>query len=251
MKGFVAISIFEVKRVLRSKPFLITTIGFPALFYSFFLKNAPHGGSTPIDNTIWSKYYMVSMVTYGTIVASFNAGGARMASERAAGWVRRLRLTPLSGPRYVLSKLISSMVVTLPTILLVEVVASVVGKVSLGVGTWVSITFLSWAASLVFSSLGVLMGFLTTSNSTQGISNVLLFGLTFVGGLFTPTKFFPKGLQAVAKWLPTYNMATLGWSRLGVSVSTLHSFLILLAYTLVFCVLLLRRYRSDQAVLVK
>ena len=87
---------FEVGRLLRSWKFLAITVGFPVIFYILFLGNQTAGHV--VDGTVpWRVYLMVSMSSFGALVAALNAAGTRLSMERASGWARQLRITPHPG----------------------------------------------------------------------------------------------------------------------------------------------------------
>ncbi len=138
---------FELDRLVRSWKFLAVTVGFPVIFYMLFL-----GDHTPgklIAGTVpWRVYLMVSMCSFGALVAGLNAGGTRLSGERATGWARQLRVTPLPGWSYVATKVTASMVVVLPVLILVEVVGAAFGGVSLPAATWVELTLLMWVTAV-------------------------------------------------------------------------------------------------------
>ena len=82
-----------------------------------------------IDGTVpWRVYLMVSMCSFGALVAALTAGGARLSTERASGWARQLRVTPLPTWAYVATKVTASMLVILPVICLVELVGATFGE---------------------------------------------------------------------------------------------------------------------------
>ena len=121
---------FEVGRLVRSWKFLVITVGFPVTFYMLFLGDRQAG--QVIDGTVpWRVYLMVSMCSFGALVAALTAGGARLSTERASGWARQLRVTPLPTWAYVATKVTASMLVILPVICLVEVVGATFGEVDL------------------------------------------------------------------------------------------------------------------------
>ena len=138
MTGLVAFLRFEVLRLMRNPRYVAITIGFPVIFYSLFLHSlqpAVHIAGTP-----WHTYFMVSMASFGAMVAALNAGGTRLASERASGWTRQLRVTPLPAWSYITTKMAASMIIALPVICLVEVTGLLVGGVRLGLGAWALLT---------------------------------------------------------------------------------------------------------------
>ncbi len=126
----VAFGRFEVGRLVRSWKFLAITVGFPVIFYILFLGD--HSAGKVVDGTVpWRVYLMVSMCSFGALVAALNAGGTRLSMERASGWARLLRITPIPAWSYVATKVVASMLVVLPVIVLVEAVGAGFGDVRL------------------------------------------------------------------------------------------------------------------------
>src|SRR4029453_5720721 len=70
-------------------------------------------------------YVLISMAVYGAMLAT-TAGGAMVSIERAVGWSRQLRLTPLRPVAYVAVKLVVAMTIGAISV----VVAFAVGAVS-------------------------------------------------------------------------------------------------------------------------
>ena len=108
MTGWGALLRFEVRRLLRNVRYVGISVGFPVVFYVLFLHN--EHPAAHIAGTTWRTYFMVSMASFGAMVASLNAGGTRLAAERASGWTRQLRVTPLPAWSYVTTKTAASMV---------------------------------------------------------------------------------------------------------------------------------------------
>ena len=185
---------FEVGRLLRSWKFLAITVGFPVIFYILFLGNQTAGHV--VDGTVpWHVYLMVTMSSFGALVAALNAGGTRLSMERASGWARQLRITPIPSWSYVATKVVASMFVVLPVIVLVEAVGAGFGDVRLTAAQWVGLTVLMWATSLPFAVLGVFIGFLVAPEAAFPVVTGLMFILGYFGGLFTPVDQMPGSLQ--------------------------------------------------------
>jgi len=93
----------ESKRALRNPRFLMFTMIFPVVI--FLIDVAAFGnGLVPGSTTVtFAPYIMVSMAAFGAFMAAMNTG-ARTAVERAAGWQRQLRLTPLKPTGYLVAK---------------------------------------------------------------------------------------------------------------------------------------------------
>ncbi|MGC9665787.1 ABC transporter permease [Planosporangium sp. 12N6] len=227
----------EVLRTLRSRVFLGYTVGFPAAFYLLF--------TTVFDHTSRSDsaYAMVSMALYGAIVAALPGFGARIALERTRGWTRQLALSPMRPATYLAIKVLAASMLTVPAVLAVMLLGRVVNHVSLSVTTWIGLLVAVWAASLPFVALGIVVGYTFRDEAAQGVSMVLLFGLSIVGGLWMPVKAFPHWLARIAEVTPTYRAGELGWSVLGATHVSGTGLAILGGWTVLFAVLAGWRFR--------
>ncbi|MCT9084719.1 ABC transporter permease [Streptomyces fulvoviolaceus] len=200
----------ELARALRNRKFLFFSVLYPSLLFLIIAGNA--GGTDKVAGTglTVATYMMVSMASFGALTAVLMGNSERIAKERESGWVRQLRLTTLPGRGYVLAKTASAAVVSLPSIVIVFVVAAAVKDVRLDAWQWLALTGAIWAGSLVFAALGVAIGYLASGDAVRPITMITYFGLSMLGGLWMPTTTFPTWLQDIAKWLPTHAYAALG-----------------------------------------
>ncbi len=242
----VAFAGFEVGRLLRSWKFLAITIGFPVIFYLLFLGD--HTAGAVVDGAVpWRVYLMVSMCSFGALVAALNAGGTRLSMERASGWARQLRVTPIPAWSYVGTKIFASMLVVLPVIALVEVVGAGFGDVRLGAAAWVGLTLLMWASSLPFAVLGVFIGFLVSTEAAFPVVTGLMFVLGYFGGLFTPVDRMPGALQVVAHLLPSYHNDALGLAALDGHTLAFSHWAVLIGYAAVLGLAIAWKHRAQEA----
>ncbi|EFL34646.1 ABC transporter integral membrane protein [Streptomyces viridochromogenes DSM 40736] len=200
----------ELARALRNRKFLFFSVIYPALLFLIIAGNADSTTEVPGSALTLPTYMMVSMASFGALTAVLMGNSERIAKEREGGWVRQLRLTTLPGRGYVLAKTASAAVVSLPSIVIVFVVAAAVKDVTLDPWQWLALTGAIWAGSLVFAALGVALGYLASGDAVRPITMITYFGLSMLGGLWMPTTTFPDWLQNIAKWLPTHAYAALG-----------------------------------------
>ncbi|MEV3854423.1 ABC transporter permease [Streptomyces sp. NPDC050095] len=200
----------EITRALRNKKFLFFSVLYPSIL--FLLIAGQSDTSTMVDGTglNLASFMMVSMASFGALTAVLMGNSERIAKERESGWVRQLRLTTLPGRGYVLAKTASAAVVSLPSIVIVFVVAAVFKDVRYDAWQWLALTVAIWAGSLCFAALGVAIGYLASGDAVRPIVMIVYFGLSILGGLWMPTTTFPDWLQSIAKWLPTHAYAALG-----------------------------------------
>ncbi|MFI6346513.1 ABC transporter permease [Streptomyces sp. NPDC050560] len=199
----------ELTRALRNRKFMFFSVLYPALLFIIIVNS---GGAEQVEGTglTLATFFMVSMASFGALTAVLMGNSERIAKERENGWVRQLRLTTLPGRGYVLAKIASAAVVSLPAIVVVFVVAAVAKDVRLDAWQWVALTFAIWAGSLVFAALGVAIGYIATGDAVRPITMLLYFGLSLLGGLWMPATSFPDWLRHISSWLPTHAYAGLG-----------------------------------------
>lgn len=246
MSALLAFGRFEVGRLLRSWKFLGITVGFPVLFYMLFLRNRD-AGEIVYGGVPWREYLMVSMSSFGALVVALNAGGSRLAMERAGGWARQLRVTPMPAWSYVGVKTTASMLVVLPVVALVELVAATFGGVQLAAGTWVGLTLLLWVSALPFAALGVLVGFAVNTEAVFPVVTGLMFILGYFGGLFTPVSRMAGPLQAAARALPNFHHLSLGLDVLSGRTLGVSHWLVLGGYTAAIAAAIVWRHRVEEA----
>lgn len=234
----------EILRMVRNRRYLIFSLGFPLGFYLLYTKI--FAGAMPFGGTAWAAYFMVSMAAFGAMGAAMSVGGARLAAERASGWTRQLRVTPLPAATYLLVKAAAAEAVALPAVLLVAAAGVVVNHVTLPWQTWLSLLGLLWIGTLLFAALGILLGYLLDVDSAYGGTLAIYFALSMLGGLWMPLDIMPNGIQHLARFLPSYHLASLGWDVLaGKGIKAMH-LVVLAVYTLAFGIIAGWLFRRDE-----
>jgi len=246
MSGLLAFARFEVARLLRSWKFLAITVGFPVIFYMLFLHDQSPGKI--VDGAVtWRVYLMVSMCCFGALVAALNAGGSRLSMERSSGWARQLRVTPIPAWSYVTTKVVASMVVVLPVLVLVELVGMGFGGVSLSVAKWFELTGLLWVSAIPFAILGIFVGFMVHAETAYPVVTGLMFVLGYFGGLFNPVSHMSPSLQTAARILPSFHQASLGLGLLDHQGFGIEDALVLVAYAALLGLAVIWKHRVEES----
>jgi ABC-2 type transport system permease protein len=189
----------DVRRVLRNRRTLVFTLVMPVVFYFSF------GASQPGADT--KAYVMLSFAVYGAMVAATSVG-ASVAVERASGWSRQLRLTPMPPATYVASKVLAAASIALIPVVVELLLGAVTGARMPG-SAWVVGGLVAWVGSLVFAALGLAIGYLVPSENAMQVMGPVLALLALLGGLFVPLEFFGSTLQTVASYTPAYGVGVL------------------------------------------
>ena len=134
---------------------------------------------------------MISVSLYGAALAT-TAGGAMVSIERAAGWSRQLRLTPLSPAAYIVIKTLTAMVLGL---------VSVARRVRRRQGHRQAVAARRpvvrhgrrvWVGSVLFAAFGLFLGFVLPTENVMQFLGLIMALLSFAGGLFIPLSSFPR-----------------------------------------------------------
>jgi ABC-2 type transport system permease protein len=203
----------EVTRLLRNRRTLIFTVIAPPIFFLMFGLNGvyadlPHGSGNE------SASVLISMALYGAVLAC-TSGGAMVSIERATGWSRQLRITPLAPAAYIVIKMATSLVRGGASVIVVYVVGLLARKPRMPVGVWVSTALIVWLGALVFSALGLFIGYLLPAENVMQILGFLLMLCSFGGGLFIPLSQFSHTLRQMAAFTPLYGLNGLVHAPLG------------------------------------
>ena len=193
----------ELRRMLRNRRTVIFTLVFPAaLFLSF---GSSSGWDDDAGNGNVAAYVMVSMALYGAALTAAS-GGAMVAMERAMGWSRQLRLTPLHPAVYILMKALLALVLGAIAITVVNVVGAFQGKPQMPVHVWVECALLTLVCTLVFAALGVFVGYLVPGENAMQVLGPGLALFSFLGNVFIP---LDPGtwIYRIAEWTPMFGVA--------------------------------------------
>lgn len=205
---------YELLRLARNKRLFVFSLGFPLALYLVIAgsqKNAIQQiGGLSIK---FPLFYMVAMAGYGSMIAAIS-GGARIATERATGWNRQLRLTPLSVANYFGAKVITAYVMSLVSIALIYVAGLIYGVHIASAGRWVEMTALLLVGLAPFVAMGVLVGHLLTPDS---LGPALGGGSAFFG--FLGGQWFPLPehgfLHELGQLIPSYWLTRAARTGLG------------------------------------
>src|SRR3954451_536286 len=208
---------FELLRTVRNKRSFFFSLAFPIVMY--FLIALPNRkehnlGGTPGHPThlFAPQFFMIGLLAFGSMIAVLS-GGARIAAERAVGWNRQLRLTPLRARSYFRAKVLTGYLMAAIAIVLLYA-----SGISLGVrmpfADWIRMTGLVLVALIPFAALGIALGHLLTVDSMGPAMGGITALFAFLGGTWFPVTgsgFFVE----LCKSLPSYWLTRAGRIGLG------------------------------------
>jgi ABC-2 type transport system permease protein len=233
---------YELLRTFRNRRFFILSLGFPLVLYFLIAgpqRNNHNLAGSGIDAPL---YYMVGMVAFGTMSGMLSSG-ARIAAERAVGWNRQLRISPLSTRAYLRAKVLTAYMMALLTILVLYISGAALG-VSLPASDWVKMTVLILICLIPFAALGIAVGHMLTPDSIGPAVGGGVALLAFLGGTWFP---IPSHgfLHVIGQLLPSYWLVQASHIALGGHPWPARAWIVIAAWTVVFTVLARRAYRRD------
>jgi ABC-2 type transport system permease protein len=233
---------YELLRTLRNRRFFLLSLGFPlVLFYLLAGSNQSvhdfqHTGiSAPL-------YFMVGLASFGTMGAMLSCG-ARIASERAVGWNRQLRISPLSPRAYFRVKVLTGYMMAAISLIVLYVAGTTLG-VSLTADQWLKMTGLILVALVPFAALGIVIGHLLTPDSVGPAMGGSISLLAFLGGTWFPIP--DHGfLHDVGQFIPSYWLVQASHVAVGGRAWSGMGWGVIAAWTVVLSLLAAQAYRRD------
>ena len=198
----------ELRRVLRNRRTLVFTLIFPIAMF-FFISNTIDPHQQPLGPGLvanLSAWMMVSMALYGAVMAATSAG-ASVSIERASGWSRQLRLTPLRPVVYIVVKMVAALVMGMLAVIATFTAGLIGPAQASGVSLLISAGVIIGGA-FSFAAFGLLMGYLLPGENAIQFLGPILAILAMLGGIFFP---IAEGstYDRVASFTPIYGLAKL------------------------------------------
>ncbi|CAM5653794.1 hypothetical protein SAVIM338S_06595 [Streptomyces avidinii] len=194
----------EVRRALRDTGFVLLGMGMPVVMYLLFTNL---GAADPA----WRTASMVAMAAYGALGAALSTGTG-VAEDKGTGWLRQLRVTPMTPRQVVAGRALTGSVVVLPAIGAVLAAGALVNGVRLEAWQWGAVALALWLGALPFTLLGMGNGYRLSAQTTGLVNVACNLVLSIVGGLWFPVELFPHWLRTVSELTPTHPFAEIGQS---------------------------------------
>jgi ABC-2 type transport system permease protein len=166
----------------------------------------------------------------------------RIAADRAAGWTRQLRLTPLPAGAYLRSKVITSYLLALVTIGLLYAAGALL-DVRLPVEAWLQMTLLLVVGLVPFAALGIVLGHVLSADAIGPAMGGATSLLAFLGGAWFPVG---NGVFAdIARWIPSYWLVQASRAALGGGGWPLQGWVVVAVWSVALAALAGYAYRRD------
>jgi len=198
---------YEFVRLLRTRAFSMSIVGFPVAFYIFFGIVMNRGES--IHGVSVAKYMLATYAVFGMVGAALFGIGVGLSAELSAGWLELKRASPMPPLAYLLAKCCGAMGFGVIIVCLLTVLGVTAAHVSITASEFVRLIGLTMVGVIPFACLGMVLALLVPFNSAPGFANMIYLPMSFCGGLWIPIMMLPHIMQKFALVLPTYHLAQL------------------------------------------
>ena len=201
---------YEIVRTFRNRVFYAVTLALPlVLFYAV----ASGQRSATFDGVRFPLYFMTAMAVYGAMFAAVSPG-ARIVRDRAGGWTRQVRITPLRARTDIAAKVVTAYLIALPSVVLVFLAGASLG-VRLNASQWLEIGGLLLVGLTPFIALGIVLGYLVRADALTPVIGGIVVLFALVGGVYGFQLAHSGPLFDVMKAIPSYWLVQAGKTALG------------------------------------
>lgn len=198
----------ELLRLLREPAYVLPAVLFPVLFYVLFGVLLSGMGAPP-------AFLLAGYGVFGTIGATLFGIGVGVANEREQGLLRLRRALPAHAGGWLLAKMVAAMAFALAISLLLALVGSTLGGVSLPASGWALLLVVNLLGVLPFAALGLLIGSLFGGNAAIAVVNVLFLPMVFLSGLWLPLSMLPDFFARLAPVWPAWHLGQIAFKVVG------------------------------------
>ena len=245
LRAFTYLLYSEIIAVLRSPAALVPTFIFPIMFWTFFgIPNA----AREINGFSVGAYLLCSFAAYSAIQTVFFNIGIAIASERAQGFYKLVRVTPMQVWQVLGAKMLATLALAAVALILLLVYGKFSINLDQPLNIWLEILIRALIGMLPFAALGAFIGYVSKGAQTASpIINLVFFPMAFGSGLFVPLETLPKIMQDIAPYLPSYHSGAFARTAVGINrQDSLEHLIWILGYTVVFVVLAIWAYKRDE-----
>jgi ABC-2 type transport system permease protein len=150
---------------------------------------------------------------------------------------------PVKSGQLLAAKVVASVAMALPAIVLVCATAAAAKGVELPAGQWLGLVGSMWLGSVPFAALGIAIGYALSADAAFPVSYGLYMALSAIGGLWVPPAVLPESFRNVARALPSNRLADLGWQIAGGHAVRRSSVGVLAAWTIGLALIAVLAYR--------
>ncbi|MDR2930243.1 MAG: ABC transporter permease [Propionibacteriaceae bacterium] len=205
----------ETKLALTSVVALVFCIAMPIALYLLF---GATFGKYPAGNGNMNAVILSSMGIYGAAMTATSCAYS-LPVERASGWNRELRLTPLRPWAYVLGKVLAAMIAALVSLIVLYAVGLIVHQAQMPISSWFATLGIAWLSSIGWAALGLFIGLMINKGDPSAVIVPVILVCSFLSGVFQ-IPFEGRVWQIIRQIIPMGGPVRWSESMFGSQVAT-------------------------------
>lgn len=234
MKKFLFQVQINYKRIVfRNLRFLLFSIAMPTGFYLIFTQVI----TQPAASKTWNIAYMISMIVYSSLISSVMTVAHTLLEDHTRKFDLFVALRPSSKSQYYLSMLIVFLSLNILSVLALIMTGILVNQLTINWFHLIGLLFLVPLLSFPLILIGMIISLLGSDNVVNLLSNLIVFPMAILSGLWWPLSIMPPWVQKVGHWLPTYQTAVILRRFINYQRFNFVSFGVLLVWTIILFVL--------------
>lgn len=170
MKNMASLMKIELILMKRQAAYYLLSIGLPSVFYLIF-SGMMSGSDTP-EHVL--RGYLFSMTLFSIMSSAFFSIPSTLQSDKNNNWQKMIQHSPISMVKYYISKLCSTLLTFMLSIIVVFSIGHFVRGVNLPMVDWLLIALILLVGSVVFIAMGY------WSVSYQVLSSCLLWEISSI-----------------------------------------------------------------------
>jgi ABC-2 type transport system permease protein len=231
---------YEILRTLRNPAFAGIVLALPLVLFYAIASAERH---KTFDGTSFPLYFMTAMAAYGAMYAAM-APGARIARDRATGWLRQMRITPLRTRTEFTATAVGAYLLALPALVLLFLAGASLG-VRFGATQWLEMAGLLLVGLAPLVVIGFVLGYLLSSDAVAPAFAGVVVLLALLGGAFGFQLATSGPVFDVMKGLPSYWLVQAGKTALGGGGWPAEAWIVVAVWTVVLVPVAALSYRRS------
>jgi ABC-2 type transport system permease protein len=233
---------YELLRSFRNRRFILFSLAYPLVLFFAIAEPNRHA---QFDGVAFPLYFMGGMAAVGTMIAVVSSG-ARIAAERASGWTRQMRITPLPTGAYFGAKVLCGYLTAFVTIVSVGLAGSALG-VRLSAGGWLTVLGLLLVGLVPFVVLGIGLGHVLSTDSLAVAAGGVTVLFALLGGAYGFLIAKSGAIFEVIKALPSYWLVQAGKTAFRGGGWPAEGWIVVAVWTALLVPLAVVAYRRDTS----
>ncbi|GEO57266.1 ABC transporter permease [Companilactobacillus bobalius] len=238
MNKFIFQTKINFKRIVfRNKAFFFFDMLLPIVFYILYTKilvsNVPASYLKA-----WNEDYLVSMMIYACMLGGIITTANTLLEDEMSNFKLFVTLSPLSNFQYYGSMAIVLITLNLVSSIALTAVAMIVNHVNISIGLLFELISINLLGTILLILIGVLISFAKKPNTVNLLTNLIVFPLAILSGLWWPINIMPTWLQNIGKVMPTYQLSVIDKNILHQTTQHIGPFINLLIWSLIIFLIL-------------